>query len=44
MRYDSLTDFSRIAKTVAYISKRLGLPYMTVRNALLRFVNAGHLW
>ena len=31
-------------KTVAYISKRLGLPYMTVRNALLRFVNAGHLW
>ena len=44
LRYESLSDFSSIYRTVSDISRRLGLPYMTVRNALLRFVNAGHLW
>ena len=34
LRYGSLTEFSQISKTVSDISKRLGLPYMTVRNAL----------
>ena len=34
LRYGSLTEFSQISKTVSDISKRLGLPYMTVRSAL----------
>ena len=34
LRYDSLTDFSSIYRTIADISRRLGFPYNTIRSAL----------
>ncbi len=44
LRYGSRTDFHRVVRTIADVGKRLGLPWMTVRNALARFIKAGHRW
>lgn len=44
LRYGSRTHFYRVVRTIADVSKRLGVPYMTVKSALRRFIQAGHRW
>ncbi len=44
LRYGSRTHFHRTVRSISDVAKRLGLPWMTVRNALARFIEAGHRW
>ena len=44
LRYDSLENFNHKVRTVAKISKRLGLPYTTVKSSLDSFVRNGYQW